>query len=183
MSKTRIQLADAKRIAEMIIEELKPFCERIEIAGSIRRGKPEVGDIELVAIPKPWIDMIGAPVPLASDHALNYVAYEQRFGKIVKNGNKFKQIEIERIAHDSITLDLFIVTPPAQWGVIFLLRTGPDSYSHRFVTIRREGGTLPSNLIMKDGAIRQNGKIIETPEEQDVYRVAGLPYIEPGART
>ena len=39
-------------ITERLVSILAPFCERIEIAGSLRRLKPEVGDIELVVIPK-----------------------------------------------------------------------------------------------------------------------------------
>ncbi len=48
-----MQLDKALEIAEKTKELLAPYCERIEIAGSIRRKKPEVKDIELVAIPKP----------------------------------------------------------------------------------------------------------------------------------
>jgi DNA polymerase/3'-5' exonuclease PolX len=29
-----------------------PRCERIEIAGSLRRGKPNVGDIEIFYVPR-----------------------------------------------------------------------------------------------------------------------------------
>ena len=41
-------------IAQHIVEALRPFCEngRIEIAGSLRRGRQMVGDIEICAIPK-----------------------------------------------------------------------------------------------------------------------------------
>ncbi len=35
-----------------IKEELSQYCERIEILGSIRRGKQLVGDIELIIMPK-----------------------------------------------------------------------------------------------------------------------------------
>lgn len=45
---------EAYQIATRIKAELQPHCERIEIAGSIRRNKPEVKDIEIVAIPKPY---------------------------------------------------------------------------------------------------------------------------------
>lgn len=41
-------------IAEKIKAQLAPHCDRIEIAGSIRRKKPEVKDIEIVVIPKPY---------------------------------------------------------------------------------------------------------------------------------
>src|SRR3989344_4154112 len=46
--------AEAYAIALDVQEQLKPYCERIEIGGSIRRKKSEIGDIELVLIPKPY---------------------------------------------------------------------------------------------------------------------------------
>jgi DNA polymerase/3'-5' exonuclease PolX len=45
---------EALKIAQETVELLRPHCERIEIAGSIRREKPEPNDIEIVAIPKPY---------------------------------------------------------------------------------------------------------------------------------
>lgn len=47
-----MKLEQAQSIAEELRRELEPGCERIEIAGSIRRKKPEVKDIELCLIPK-----------------------------------------------------------------------------------------------------------------------------------
>lgn len=38
----------AKVIAQRIIRELQPLCERIELVGSLRRGKPEVKDIDIL---------------------------------------------------------------------------------------------------------------------------------------
>ena len=49
-----MQLCKIQRIANSVLKELKPYCERIEIAGSIRRQKPDPNDIEIVAIPKPY---------------------------------------------------------------------------------------------------------------------------------
>ena len=45
---------DANEIALRTLEELRPHCIRCEIAGSLRRLKPEVKDIEICAIPKPY---------------------------------------------------------------------------------------------------------------------------------
>jgi DNA polymerase/3'-5' exonuclease PolX len=44
--------AQALAIAERTRAALAPYCDRIEIAGSIRRRNPSVKDIELVAIPR-----------------------------------------------------------------------------------------------------------------------------------
>lgn len=45
-------LENALAIAEGIVEALNPYCTIINIAGSCRRRKPEVKDIEIVALPK-----------------------------------------------------------------------------------------------------------------------------------
>ena len=39
-------------LAKKIVKEIKPFCSRIEIAGSIRRKKSNPGDIDIVLIAK-----------------------------------------------------------------------------------------------------------------------------------
>src|SRR5205823_12049549 len=46
-----LPLAQAEKHAAKILAELAPFCERIEIAGSIRRRRPTVNDIDFVALP------------------------------------------------------------------------------------------------------------------------------------
>ncbi len=38
-------------IAQRLLSALAPNCHRVELAGSLRRGRPMVGDIEIVAIP------------------------------------------------------------------------------------------------------------------------------------
>ena len=42
----------AQEMAEALVELLAPACERIEIAGSIRRKKPNPNDVEVVAAPR-----------------------------------------------------------------------------------------------------------------------------------
>lgn len=49
--KTKIPLATAKEVAGQLVEQLTDACKRIEVAGSIRRCRLEIGDIEIVAIP------------------------------------------------------------------------------------------------------------------------------------
>ena len=44
--------AVAIQVARELCEALKPHCERLIVAGSLRRGKQEVGDVEILYIPK-----------------------------------------------------------------------------------------------------------------------------------
>ena len=58
-----VRLEKASKVAANLLRTLAPACHRIEIAGSIRRGKPEVKDVELVAIPKGLrVDLFGEPM-------------------------------------------------------------------------------------------------------------------------
>ena len=59
MTKTNLTIAEVLPTATSLCEELADACDRLEIAGSIRREKKEVGDIEIVAIPIRPVDMFG----------------------------------------------------------------------------------------------------------------------------
>lgn len=47
-----MKLENAKKLADLLVSRMSEYAERIEIAGSIKRGKAEVKDIELLAMPK-----------------------------------------------------------------------------------------------------------------------------------
>lgn len=168
----------AKQLADQLLAKLSPVCQRIEIAGGVRRHKVECHDIELVAVPRlePFLDMFGQVG--GKRNLLN--EFIDAYGYVTeKNGDRQKKI----IYTPEINVDLFIVLPPAQWGVIFTLRTGSANFSHHIVTIRKHGGALPSNCRVKDGCVLdQQGRIIPMPEEMDFLNFLGLGWIEPEAR-
>ena len=173
--KTKIKFTQAQILVKQLLVELKPYCSRLEPAGSYRRGKAEIGDIELCAIPLPTFDLFNAAC--YEPHQLDMVDWS-RFGKLEMGGHKYKKIQL----HTGIQLDLFIITPPAQWGIQFLIRTGSAEFSHKFVTPKSQGGMLPSYLKVKDGAIWSNNHILVTPEEMDVFDLCGVKYIPPELR-
>lgn len=175
--KTRIQLLKAENIAGEVVTLLAPMCQRIEIAGSIRRRKPEVGDIEIVAIPRmiPDKNIFGEVV--GEHSALDDLDFTM-LGRVIKNGSKYKQVEL----NGGIGLDLFIVTPPAQWGVLFMIRTGSADFSHRMVTQKNKRGALPSNCKVEHGAVWRNGGIIPMPEEEDYFKICGMAIVPPEER-
>lgn len=182
-----MKLEQAQTIAGRIIEKLSPNCIRIEPAGSVRRLKPEVGDIEIVAIPKPGMDLFGEPV--WKNTKLDAAAL--KLGKEIKGGEKYKQIRLPD--GNGINLDLFIVTPPAQWGVQFAIRTGDRFFSHWMVTnnnltahSERSGedfkGALPAWARVEHGAVWEGNRLIAMPEEIDFFKYCGLDYIAPQDR-
>lgn len=169
-------LADALPIARRYRERLAPACERIEIAGGLRREKDQVHDIEFVAIAKHEsrsVDLFGEGVP----HSLLEDALID-IGEFKKNGPRLKQI----LLPEGIYLEIYIVAPPAQWGVQFVIRTGPADFSHWLVTPKRYGGAMPAYLLQKDGALWRGKELVPTPEEEDYFRALGLEWIEPRER-
>jgi DNA polymerase/3'-5' exonuclease PolX len=183
-----MELKTALCLAQEWVGLLRPSCERIEIAGSIRRRKPQVHDIELVAIPKyeqgEAIDLFGTTAQVNKlDEILNSLHEQMKFtykfspSDRSANGEKYKKL----FTPEGIQIDLFIVTPPAQWGVLFTIRTGSDDFSHWLVTKRKYGGAMPSDCESKNGAIWRNGKIVPTPEEKDLFDLCGVWY-EPSER-
>lgn len=173
----RISWERGKVIAERICHVLRPGCERIEVAGSLRRLKPDIGDIEIVCIPK--------RVGLMEDSALDPILQEQVEAVTlmrIKNGEKFKQFDV---AGERAKLDLFIADVDT-WGCIFTIRTGPAEFSKRLVTQQSQGGLCPSWLKFSGGRIVNvhcDDAPLTTPEEADVFEAVKLAYIKPENRT
>ena len=160
-----MELNKAKRIADKIKAELTPHCERIEIAGSIRRKKPEVGDIEIVAIPKPY------------DIGL----FESGIATVVKQWEKVKG-ELpckytQRILPEGIKLDLFFAEH-GNWGNTFAIRTGSAEYSHRTLA----SGWVSEGYKSEGGYLHKDGEKIAVYEEEDLFKLIYVPYIEPEHR-
>jgi len=174
-----MELREAYDIALYLKTCLSPCCERVEIAGSIRRLKATgVKDIEIVAAPSYMdrLDLFGNVVETVS--MLDFMDWEH-LGHVIKGGDRYKQVAL--IA--GINLDLFIVLPPAQWGVIMTIRTGPAAFSKRVVTQKCKGGLMLDGSYVRDGAVYCKGELIKMDEEVDFFNYLGMRYILPEKRT
>lgn len=188
-----IAWGEAHRRAQAVAGALETACERIEIAGSLRRRKLEVRDIELVAVARledrpdglfgsETIDLLEARVAelLGSGFLdVRLVANHRAGGSIdyqTKLGPAFKAL-----VFDGIPVDLFIVRPPATWGCIFALRTGPGDWNTRLVTeCKAIGRRVAGGQVERwhHGA----WEVVPTPEERDFFAAVGQPWVEPPDR-
>lgn len=172
-----MNLIQAVSIAEKCVARLAPYCERIEIAGSIRRGKADVSDIDLIVIPKtiPIHDMFGQVIDQRSmiDRKLL-----EGLGIVVKAGQRFAQVHLWQ----EINLELLIILPPATWPVMMVIKTGPADFSHWIVTARNKGGALPNGWKCEDGRIRDDQTSLDFEDELAFLKFLGLGWIEPGDR-
>lgn len=168
-------LQDAIRAADPIFDRLLPHCTRIEIAGSVRRRKPEVGDIEIVCIPRVTreADLFSMGAPKRDDGFADAV----RALGIVRKGcpDVGKHIQIERGI--GLQIDIFTATP-RNWGLIFAIRTGSARYSHEVLA----RGWVRAGCHSAEGTMYRGTTAIDLPEETDLFNLIGVPYLAPEKR-
>jgi DNA polymerase/3'-5' exonuclease PolX len=185
----------ALAVAERLAAEWSGVCERIEIAGSLRRGAREVKDIELLATPKPYLDMFGEPgdedeltATVASAMGNDELVWRRKDGNpvldkppheqglAVKWGRRFFPLVDKKT---SIPIDLFVVRPPADFSWLYIIRTGPAEFSKRMVIRAKQYG-----LQARDGALWRAGDAepLQFEDETAAFRELGMNYIEPSRR-
>jgi len=192
--------AMALSIAQNLVEEISPVCDRIQIAGSLRREKHEVKDIEIVAIPAMGethvIDMFGnileskkcSTLDTLLDFNLGQEAFAWEKDEELKRwGPRYKRL---RHRETGICCDLFFTTERG-WGGCLAIRTGPWDFSRALVTLaRRQGKHVADGYLIhhhpkpKCGCSKGAGcpLIVPTPEEADFFAEIDLPWIEPVER-
>ena len=169
-----MELDKATKIAVKYWELFKPFCSRVKIAGSIRRDKSEVGDIELVCVPLETETEDGLFERKLVRNP-EFVILVNSFNRVKGNGEgKYAQL----ILPEGINLDLFIANKD-NFGLIYMIRTGSAAFSERMVTMIKKNG-----FYCKDGYLwsLNNNKMIPVPEEKDFFRITGIEYVEPFLR-
>ena len=161
-----MRLADAQLIAEEIRATLAPLCERCEIAGSIRRQRPEIGDIEIVCVRR------NRDLPA--------------FIRAVERWQRIKGLPTglytQRRHSSGMKLDIFMVTPDT-WGLQIAIRTGSAKFSHKVLA----RGWCAKGYESKGGLLRVRtndggGEIIPVREERDLFDLIGIPWREPTDR-
>lgn len=166
-----MELAKAERYADKIAAELAPMCDRIEIAGSIRRRRPNVGDIDLVILPK------SGQIPAIKARCLRTQGQilmdgDQNFLFLLPGGLQL-DIFFARLAIP----DLFSPKPP-NFGSLLLCRTGSKDHNIWLVQKAWPHGCrwLPYEGVHRDG------RIIASETEEEIFTALGLAFIPPEKR-
>jgi DNA polymerase/3'-5' exonuclease PolX len=172
--KQKIPLADAMPLAVALMNLLAPACERIMIAGSLRRQKAEIGDIEIVLIPKltPVPDLFGEATGIYENALDGPLAALPT----LKRGDRYKQV-----LWQGMQADLFICTPET-WGCIATIRTGSADFTHWLVTDKNRGGAKPGHLKFRDGRLWIGSEPLDTSEEAYLFARLDLDWVAPEER-
>ena len=161
-----MKLEEILPIAEKYKKILEPYCKktRCRIAGSVRRKCPDCGDIELVIIREP--ERIEELKSIVGD-------WKKIKGDIT---GRYTQ----RMLPEGIKLDIFIaVDDGTNWGNIYLIRTGNWKFSRFMMGIRAP----QLNLKHREGYLWHEMGRLNCYEEEDVFRLLMMDYIEPENRS
>lgn len=171
---TRIPLKDAQGLAKRACEELTPVVRQIAVVGSVRRRKPYVGDIEVLVRPMMQTQLFGDAEPVTEA----VKAKLWTMGRWVRGAKRMMKIT-DLYDHKGVSLEVFLVHPPSEWGVLQLIRTGSRQFSTRVATRLKDLGTP-----FRDGRIVNlaTGDTVPAPSEREVFEAAKMNYKPPEYR-
>jgi len=165
-------LAQAEEIARDLISHLEAACERVELAGSVRRGRPVVGDLDLVCIPERIqlaFDLFGNTREVSAlDEAL------RRLGVKWKGADK-----IHRFQWREMDVDLYIADQDT-FALTWLIRSGSAEHNQFLSQLANQKGlTISYAEGLKD---RRSGQVRIIKTERELFEALGLSFVEPHLR-
>ena len=187
--KTKFPREAALAVARELTVALTPLCERMIFAGSLRRLKPEVGDIEVVFIPKIEAhpdpdDLLGHLIPTSLVDA--WLAGEIKAGRMERrrnvNGSPLwgPVNKLARHMASGIGVDFF-QADRRNWYSLLVCRTGSAESNTRICNAAIERGLRWDMYAgLRD---RLSGVLVFEPaSERALFERVGLPYLEPKDR-
>lgn len=178
--KSKIPLKLAGSIAMEVAAQLGPTTKRLVIAGSIRRCKPEIGDIEMVI--EPTLETYALLDQwLATGKALHR-ENSQCWGAKARS-MRWPMPDSSNVAANYIQIDMFLQPDPATWGCNMFLRTGSAEFNMNMFRKRNRGGWMPDYLNMHDARIWAGIKALDTPDEESIFALWGMEPVDPTKRT
>lgn len=166
----RIPNFEAMPIAIEIARLLKPACQQIAIAGSLRRNRVDIGDIELVAIP--YLFAVGNALYWLTDRLLDE-------GSIQPTEKKAWGEKQRKFMFKGIQVDLYFATWQ-NYGYIYWLRTGPGD-ANKYIMQRFFKKTSPFKC--EDGFVWYDNQPLWLDKEEKWFRLLGMPYLQASERT
>ena len=154
--KVELPLEDGMRIAHRFLEKYGPGGT--VIAGSIRRLRPIVHDVDIVF----------------------YVGWSPQYLRHDSDAEIFKcGPKLAAISYCGVPFDLYFGTPET-FQTLLLIRTGSMQNNIRLATIaKRKGWKLHAS---GDGLFNEKGERIAGDSERSIYDALGVPWQEPWER-
>lgn len=158
----RVKLANAFPIVDKLLSYLKTVkdIKQIECAGSFRRRKETVGDLDIVVAAK------------NSDAIMQRFIQFEEVANVLSKGSTRATVRL----HSGIQVDMRVV-PEESYGAALLYFTGSKEHN---IAIRKIA--VQKKLKLNEYGVFKGKKYCAGATEESVYQQVGLPYIAPELR-
>lgn len=179
--------ARAIEVAREICAALKPVTTHLIVAGSLRRRKEAVGDVEIVYVPT-WLEkqvglFPGEVEPI--DQAARVIEELRELDiirpRLMQANQTFWGPKNKLAEHvpTGIPVDLFATAEDCWWNYV-VCRTGGQISNQQIASAAIQKGWKWHPY--RDGFTDQSGRVVKVTSERDVFELVGLPYLEPWDR-
>jgi len=162
----RVKLYTAISIADRVIREFGGLYDRVAMAGSIRREKEEVGDIDLCFIPSP--------------DPFNVEAFNSQLGGMFgwqKPKRKSDPLKPKRVGlFEEVQIDFYITTKES-WGAMLMFCTGSPQ-----MNIRQRQIASAKGYKLNEKGLWEGDKMIAGATEKEVYSALDMAFLNPKDR-
>jgi len=160
-----LALEDAEKIANQIRTLVCTHCDKIEIAGSIRRQRPKVHDIDFVINTK-------------NDFAWQKINEELKHAKAKPNCHGNNVIKAFLPCQNGLFQVDFYRAKPSTFGIHLLVRTGSAEHNMWLA-----GYAISKGMRIKysEGLVKE-GSVIAGESEKGVFEALNLPCPSPSER-
>ena len=160
----RTLLNTALDFAEDLVAELSavPGCKKCDYAGSLRRMRETVGDIDILATAKDSAPLMAA------------LLARPEVADVIGSGTTKTSIRTDK----GLQVDLRVV-PPGDWGAALIYFTGSRAHN-----IKLRGRAVKEGLKLSEYGLFdvESGKKLASRTEKEVYAALDLPWIPPTLR-
>ena len=168
----RVRINIAEDEAQRFASYIGKACEQVESvtpAGSLRRGRETVGDLDLLLTMKPSADS-QEDIDKVAEHILRYPAIRQT---LAHGGNK-----VSVLLESALQVDLRLL-PKENFGAALLYFTGSKEHN---VALRGRANEMGWTLNEYALTTLKGGKVVAAKTEKEIYAKLGLDYVEPELR-
>lgn len=158
--KKTVPLKKGDRIAkEMLNNFLAPHVQSALIAGSVRRRRPQIGDVELVVLPKDLGSFIG---------------FLEKRGWM--GGDRIRKKMVA-----NVPVELYLAHKPEELGAMLFMYTGDFQHNIAMRAIaKRQGWKLDQYGIWD---VKTGKPLLQSPDEREFYDFLGVDWHDPEERS
>jgi len=159
---TRSILGNVMPFAETMRERLEklPEASKVTIAGSYRRRKETVGDLDILVVSK------------KPESIMEFFVNQQEVDRVLAKGPTKSSIRL----HNGIDVDLRVV-PAESYGAALAYFTGSKAHNVRMREIAQRKG-----MKLNEYGLTKGKKTVAGKTEEEIYKALGLHYVEPEMR-